>query len=464
MMKKLILLSLAVLGLAALSSCNKSEAAPDLVTYEISVDASMDAPADVPDTKAFMRSMRMLYCFWANSDVVTVYKGAEKIGTLKPQSIGESSSVLKGSITTSGLSSGTELRLLAPKESWVYSNQDGTFSTINAKYCYSMATVAVTSVNGTSVSTGSAAFKNQQAIILFKFLDADGNRIYPETLKIEAASGKLVKSIATDMSVLYGNMEIDTNDDVDEFYVALRNDSVKADTYTLTATVGNFKYIAKKSGVLFENGKFYVGSVTMEEEAATYTVAGAPAAIFGTEWDATNTANDMAKQANGTYVKTYTVSAQTPIALKVLKNHEWGAAGVNNWPEDNLSFTADPGPLTVTFSPETKKVECTYTKPTVIADKTYTVAGSPASVFGTEWDPANTANDMVKQSDGNYAKSYSNVAAGTELQFKVAEGHTWTVSYGYNGGSGNVSHTMSKTGKLTIHFDATTHYVTATED
>ena len=458
-MKKILLFSAALLGLAALSSCNKNEASPELVTYELSVEATTDAAA----TRALSLSGKTLNAVWASSDVVTVYKDNTSIGTLKPQSSGSASTVLKGTVTTSGLSAGTELRLLAPKASWLYSNQIGTLASVSSKYAYTMATVAVSSVSGGNVTTAPASFKNQQAIVKFTLIDEAGKPLYPEVLEIAAAGNKLVKSIGTNMSVMTGNLEIEPEDDINELYVALRNDLGKADTYTLTATVGKTKYIATKSGVLFENGKYYAGKVTMKEEDVTYTVAGAPAALFGTEWDETNTANDMVKQADGTFKKTYTISSQMDVAFKVLKNHEWGAAGVNNWPEDDISFTADPGPLTITFDPETKKVTYTYTVPSVITE-TYTVAGDPASVFGTAWDPSNTANDMVKQADGNYAKSYSNVPAGTALQFKVAVNHVWTKSYGYMGGSGNVSHTMSKTGTLTIHFNVTTHYVTASED
>ena len=58
---------------------------------------------------------------------------------------------------------------------------------------------------------------------------------------------------------------------------------------------------------------------------------------------------------------------------------------------------------------------------------TYTVAGSSAAVFGTEWDPANAANDMVRQEDGTYKWEKTNLelAAG-ELKFKVCENHAWT--------------------------------------
>lgn len=461
-MKRFILLSLAVFGLAALSSCNKSEAAPELVTYEISVDASLDAPADEPATKALRHSMRMLYCFWATGDVVTVYKDNTAIGTLSPNGHDASSS-LKGTITTSALTPGTELRLLAPKQNWLYGNQDGTFSTVSSKYSYSMATVAVTAVNGNNVSTEPATFKNQQAIIEFKFLDGSGNQIYPETLKIEAASGKIVKSIAANMSVMYGNLEIETEEEVSDFFVALRNDSGKEDTYTLTATVGNTNYIATKSGVLFENGKFYSGTVTMQEETHTYTVAGSPGSVFGTEWEPSLEKNDMVKQSDGTYKKTYTLTAEkTDLAFKVVKDHAWTYA----WPASNYTCSAGKGTLTIIFNPSTEEVTATYPEPPAGYKDTYTVAGNPASVFGTVWDPTNTANDMIEQSDGTYAITYKSVPGGTELAFKVAVNHSWSLDYGAGGvvGGPNVTHTMSATKNLTISFNPSTHIISATEN
>ena len=51
-----------------------------------------------------------------------------------------------------------------------------------------------------------------------------------------------------------------------------------------------------------------------------------------------------------------------------------------------------------------------YVKPSLYKEvqegpKTYwTVAGSSATLFGTDWDPANKANDMIKQEDGSYKK------------------------------------------------------------
>ena len=89
---------------------------------------------------------------------------------------------------------------------------------------------------------------------------------------------------------------------------------------------------------------------------------------------------------------------------------------------------------------------------------TYTVAGTPTSIFGTEWDTTNEDNDMTLNAEtGVYEWTSEEVTlnAGTNVQFKVAEDHAWTVSYGVNGGADNVSLTADKAGTytLTVYFD-----------
>lgn len=63
-------------------------------------------------------------------------------------------------------------------------------------------------------------------------------------------------------------------------------------------------------------------------------------------------------------------------------------------------------------------------------EHTYTVAGGSADLFGTTWDPANTANDMTKLEDGTYKweKTEVTLPAGN-VEFKVVEDHAWTVCY-----------------------------------
>lgn len=77
----------------------------------------------------------------------------------------------------------------------------------------------------------------------------------------------------------------------------------------------------------------------------------------------------------------------------------------------------------------------------------YTVAGSPAKLFGTEWDPANKANVMTEQADGTYKWEKTDVEmSATTVQFKVVKGSAWGTEYP----SSNYELKITKSGKYTI--------------
>ena len=56
----------------------------------------------------------------------------------------------------------------------------------------------------------------------------------------------------------------------------------------------------------------------------------------------------------------------------------------------------------------------------------YTVAG-PDIIFGSDWDPTDEANDMVKGADGIYTWSKDDVALYGNFEFKVAGNHDFTI-------------------------------------
>ena len=219
------------------------------------------------------------------------------------------------------------------------------------------------------------------------------------------------------------------------------------------------------------------GSVTPEPEDTTvvtpepeptvvYTVAGAPAALFGTEWDATNKANNMTLQADGTYKweKADVELEAKKVEFKVVKDGNWNtsyptAAGVN------AEYTiAQKGKydVTITFNPTTTDLamnavldgDIVTPEPedtTVVTPPTpaeiYTVAGSPASLFGTEWDPANKANIMTMQADGTYKWEKTNMElSAITIQFKVVKGNKWGTEYP----SSNYELKIAKSGKYTV--------------
>lgn len=68
------------------------------------------------------------------------------------------------------------------------------------------------------------------------------------------------------------------------------------------------------------------------------------------------------------------------------------------------------------------------------------VAGTPASVFGTEWDPSNQENKMTKTGDGIYTIDYyTKFQSNTTIKFKVTDG-SWSNAWP----SDDKSHTISE--------------------
>lgn len=109
-----------------------------------------------------------------------------------------------------------------------------------------------------------------------------------------------------------------------------------------------------------ENMEFVVDGNAVIPDPWTYaTVAGTPAAIFGTEWDPSNKDNDMVKNADGIYVyDRYDVELpECNIEFKVVSNHDWGLA----CPSDNYQYYIEQGGLYdihITFNPATEEVNC----------------------------------------------------------------------------------------------------------
>lgn len=90
--------------------------------------------------------------------------------------------------------------------------------------------------------------------------------------------------------------------------------------------------------------------------------------------------------------------------------------------------------------------------------KAWTVAGS-SSVFGTNWDPSNTANDMTQISGTSYYIWQKNVTSTGSISFKICQDHNWNVSYP----SSDYNYTIQNTGLLTITFKEDDHAITVFE-
>ena len=113
----------------------------------------------------------------------------------------------------------------------------------------------------------------------------------------------------------------------------------------------------------------------------TYTIAGTPATVFGKEWDATYTANDMKLQEDGTFVWSVTgleLTKTTNVAFKIVKNQNWETA----WPAANKTIpVAEDGTynLTIYFNAAEKDdatknngIYISLEKQAVVTPKVYT--------------------------------------------------------------------------------------------
>ena len=79
------------------------------------------------------------------------------------------------------------------------------------------------------------------------------------------------------------------------------------------------------------------------------------------------------------------------------------------------------------FPNDTIWLRANIVEPAPAPEHTFTVAGDNVDVFGTSWDPTNTANDMVLQDDNTYKweKTGLTLPKG-QIAFKVVKDHDWS--------------------------------------
>ena len=264
-MKKNILfyiLAVVLFAASAFTACsNNDEQASGLPvnTYTITVNATKgDDASSAPSNRALAFDGSTLNVTWTQGDKVEVYKSDTELGKLTAQSSG-ASTTLTGTLTTSGIAVNDVLTLkyLSPD----YASQTGTLDYIAAHCDYATATVTVSSISGNNITTTPASFANQQAIVKFTLMDTGGSSI--------SATPLVVTANGTSYTV---TPDPATN----ELYVAVPGFASK--DVLLTATVGSNTYTYTKTGVTFENGKYYTINVKM---ALVKTLANATAEDVG---------------------------------------------------------------------------------------------------------------------------------------------------------------------------------------
>ena len=160
----------------------------------------------------------------------------------------------------------------------------------------------------------------------------------------------------------------------------------------------------------------------------TYAVTGTPAALFGIEndWDPLAAPEMTLNEETGLYEWTSVETELAPgnVEFKVVQDHAWHV----NFPPENVSVAVENAGnyiLNVTYNPENNEVNSTLTRKHV-----YSVAGTPAALFGSEWDAENGPEMTFNEETGLYEWT----SAETELEvgtvaFKVVQDHAWYIAY-----------------------------------
>ena len=237
------------------TACSNEDTATDnpfvANTYSLTINASKGED----DTRALSLDGTKLNATWTVDEAVTVYnntKSAELSGTLKAKKAG-SSTTLSGSL--SGSIEVDDVLTLKFCSDNNYHSQGGTLDYIASHCDYATATVKVAAISGGNISIeeSAASFKNQQAIVKFTLKDkADG------TTALNATS--LVVTVGS--STKYTVTPTATASDL---FVAIPG--ISGENVTLSAKVGSDTYTYNKTGVTFENGKYYTIGVKMTRQA-----------------------------------------------------------------------------------------------------------------------------------------------------------------------------------------------------
>ena len=267
---------------AAITACsNNDDAIAEQIentthTYLLSVNASLN---DGVLTRALSGGFgtEPINFTWTADDNVDVYKNTnEKIGTLIPQTYGGPSTTLKGTITGT-INNGDNLNLYLHNRQFDYTEQTGSFESAASKD-FALATVSVTDVSTTNITTESANFEPGQAIVRFSLFEDDGTTpINATSLKIRAINTQfyaaeedaLRQSIRVKNSPQKGPLTINATSATNVFYVALNDLSTGGTTlWGLTATTeneGTYNYTLTATGQTFKNGNYYTVNVKMKK-------------------------------------------------------------------------------------------------------------------------------------------------------------------------------------------------------
>ena len=284
--------------------------------YTLAVNASKGD--DAADTRALgFDGDGKLNATWATNENVYVKKGSTwATGSLNPDANG-TTATLKGSLTGIDIEAGDNLTLQFPKSGDItYAGQKGTLADIATNFDWATATVEVESISATGNINPKAAtttFENQQAIVKFTLLNADGSALPSNPTELSVSDGTNTTTLTNIPDATYTTNGV--------LYVALPGFSTQ--TVALTARVGNSTYTYEKANASFTNGTYYAVTVKMREAATLNITNPAVRQVIGS--DGKNYDDDKVPNGVTAVAKIYYVNGNNGLALAMANE------GVMDW-------------------------------------------------------------------------------------------------------------------------------------
>ncbi len=298
---QLYLLATLLLSANVFTACSNADVSdmepPVAKTYQVIVEANKGDDAAIRALSLGGIDGKTLNATWKEGEEVTVYNSSSVIvGTLTAQSDG-SSTTLTGTLTgTINVDDYLRMEFCSPD----YDSQEGTLDYIATHCDYATATVSVTSITGNAVTTSQADFANQQAIVKFTLKDLVDNGATP----VEATS----LTVETGGDTYTVTPTSATN----ELYVAIP--ALTDATLSLTANTSTDVYQFSRTGVNFENGKYYAIGVKMTRQVKVADI-GKIIATNGCIYDNVAAADDAGTTAAGMIAYVGTPGNNLAIAL-----------------------------------------------------------------------------------------------------------------------------------------------------
>lgn len=279
MTKNILSLAALLIASATFTACTNDDNIIDepqpaaAKTYTLTIEASKGGAT----TRALTLSAdgMTLTPTWKTTETVTVANNTSgrqaDLGTLTPLSDG-ASTTLTGTLT-GDIQVGDELYLGIDRDGNFANPQDGTLAYISEHLDVASCNVHVASVdasNNITLTEGAANFNNAIAVVRFHLKDKAGTPLNASALAINIPADNIWTpsdyTVSGMTSSTYAANAYGENDGAGIVYAAIGGCDSK--TVTLTATVDTDTYTYSKSGVTFEDGKFYDITVKMTRQPA----------------------------------------------------------------------------------------------------------------------------------------------------------------------------------------------------